>query len=52
MQTPVEDRPRTAGRSKYGFFGRLGAGIVDLWGVFWLMRRGTHAEAREIDPRH
>lgn len=50
MQTPVEDRPRTAGKSKYGFFGRLGAGIVDLWGVFWLMRRGTHAEPEEI-PR-
>ena len=32
MQTPVEDRPRTAGQSKYGFFGRLGAGIVDLLG--------------------
>ncbi len=52
MQTPVEDRPRTAGRSKYGFFGRLGAGIVDLWGVFWLMRRGTHAEAHEIETPH
>jgi dolichol-phosphate mannosyltransferase len=48
MQVPVNDRPRTAGRSKYGFFGRLGAGIVDLFGVFWLMRRGTHAEADEI----
>jgi dolichol-phosphate mannosyltransferase len=48
MQVPVNDRPRTAGRSKYGFFGRLGAGIVDLWGVFWLMRRGTHTDADEI----
>jgi dolichol-phosphate mannosyltransferase len=50
MQTPVNDRPRTAGRSKYGFFGRLGAGIVDLWGVFWLLRRGTRAEAEETMP--
>jgi dolichol-phosphate mannosyltransferase len=48
MQVPVNDRPRMAGQSKYGFFGRLGAGIVDLWGVFWLMRRGTHTEAEEI----
>ena len=48
MQIPVEDRPRTKGVSKYGFFGRLGAGIVDLLGVFWLMRRGTRAEADEI----
>jgi dolichol-phosphate mannosyltransferase len=52
MQIPVEDRPRTAGRSKYGFFGRLGAGIVDLLGVFWLTRRGTHADAEEIGPRN
>ncbi len=51
MQTPVEDRPRTKGISKYGFFGRLGAGIVDLLGVFWLMRRGTHAEGEEIPRR-
>ena len=51
MQTPVEDRPRTKGVSKYGFFGRLGAGIVDLLGVFWLMRRGTHAEGEEITRR-
>lgn len=50
MQNPVNDRPRTAGRSKYGFFGRLGAGIVDLWGVFWLLRRGTRTEAEEIAP--
>jgi dolichol-phosphate mannosyltransferase len=48
MQVPVNDRPRTAGRSKYGFFGRLGAGIVDLLGVFWLLRRGTHTDADEI----
>jgi dolichol-phosphate mannosyltransferase len=48
MQTPVTDRPRTTGRSKYGFFGRLGVGIVDLGGVFWLLRRGTRAEPEEI----
>lgn len=38
---PVADRPRTEGQSKYGFLGRLGAGVVDLMGVIWLMRRGT-----------
>jgi len=48
MQYPVEDRPRAAGVSKYGFFGRLGAGTVDLLGVVWLMRRATPASAREI----
>ncbi|HUJ03713.1 MAG TPA: glycosyltransferase family 2 protein [Rhizomicrobium sp.] len=50
MEVPIEDRARAAGVSKYGFFGRLGAGIFDLFGVFWLIRRGTRAEGREI-PR-
>ncbi len=48
MEVRIEDRPRVAGVSKYGFFGRLGAGIFDLFGVFWLIRRGTPSEAREI----
>ncbi|MBI3676364.1 MAG: glycosyltransferase [Proteobacteria bacterium] len=50
MQIPIEDRPRAAGVSKYGFFGRLGAGIFDLMGVFWLTQRGTLAVSDEI-PR-
>lgn len=50
MQVMVEDRPRTAGVSKYGFFGRLGAGVFDLMGVFWLTRRAHVVEASEI-PR-
>lgn len=37
---PVRHRPRRAGRSKYGVWNRLGAGLVDLAGVLWLMRRG------------
>lgn len=49
-QERIEDRPRVAGVSKYGFFGRLGAGIFDLFGVFWLMRRGSRAESHEV-PR-
>lgn len=48
MQIAVEDRPRGAGLSKYGFFGRLGAGIFDLAGVYWLIRRGTSPDADEI----
>ncbi len=50
LQEPIEDRPRVAGVSKYGFFGRLGAGIFDLFGVFWLIQRGTPGEGVEI-PR-
>jgi dolichol-phosphate mannosyltransferase len=48
----VNDRVRLAGQSKYGFLGRLGAGIFDLIGMFWLVRRGGHGIAAEWnDPR-
>lgn len=50
LQVEIEDRPRVAGVSKYGFFGRLGAGTADLLGVFWLMRRSSRARAHEM-PR-
>jgi len=35
----VDDRPRRAGRSKYGFHNRLWVGLSDLFGVWWLIRR-------------
>ena len=35
----VIDRPRRAGVSNYGFFDRLWIGILDLFGVWWLIRR-------------
>jgi dolichol-phosphate mannosyltransferase len=35
----VIDRPRHAGVSNYGFFDRLWIGIMDLVGVWWLIRR-------------
>lgn len=35
----VNHRPRVAGQSKYGLFDRLWVGIVDLFGVRWLIRR-------------
>lgn len=48
----VNDRARWHGHSKYGFLGRLGAGIFDLLGMFWLTRRGGQGIAREWnDPR-
>jgi len=36
----VNDRRRWHGQSKYGFLDRLGAGIFDWIGMFWLTRRG------------
>lgn len=48
----VNDRARWHGTSKYGFLGRLGAGIFDLIGMFWLTRRGGQGVAIEWDdPR-
>ena len=41
---PVNHRPRRSGQSKYGVFDRLGVGIVDLIGVYWLQRRATRPD--------
>jgi dolichol-phosphate mannosyltransferase len=35
----VIDRPRRSGMSNYGFFDRLWIGMMDLAGVWWLIRR-------------
>ena len=39
VHVDVVDRPRTAGRSHYGFVDRLTGGLLDLAGVWWLLRR-------------
>lgn len=52
IEEPVADRARLHGVSKYGFLGRLGAGVVDLAGMMWLVRRGGYGVAAEWDdPR-
>jgi glycosyltransferase involved in cell wall biosynthesis len=38
----VVDRPRRAGQSNYGMWDRLWVGILDLLGVWWLIRRRRH----------
>lgn len=46
----VIDRPRHAGVSNYGFFDRLWIGIMDLAGVWWLIRRKKSVPvATEVD---
>ena len=45
----VTDRPRRSGVSNYGFFDRLWIGIMDLAGVWWLIRRKKPTpEATEV----
>jgi len=45
----VVDRPRRHGVSNYGFWDRLWIGILDLAGVWWLVRRRKRvAQAQEV----
>ncbi len=44
INVPVGHRPRTRGTSKYGNWGRLKVGIIDLFGVAWLIRRPCFSE--------
>jgi dolichol-phosphate mannosyltransferase len=39
ISVPVSHRARMRGTSKYGMWGRLWVGIVDICGVMWLRRR-------------
>ncbi len=41
ISLPVNHRERTRGTSKYGLNNRLWVGIVDLWGLSWLIRRAS-----------
>ena len=52
VSVPVNHRPRAKGRSKYGTFDRLAVGVVDLFGVMWLMRRGKVPEIIESAKEH
>jgi dolichol-phosphate mannosyltransferase len=47
VNVTVVNRPRAAGESKYTNLGRAAAGLFDLLGVIWLMRR-THYPAPEL----
>jgi glycosyltransferase involved in cell wall biosynthesis len=47
----VVDRPRHSGVSNYGFFDRLWIGLMDLAGVWWLIRRKKPTPvATEVTP--
>jgi dolichol-phosphate mannosyltransferase len=44
----VVDRPRRCGRSHYGMWDRLWIGLLDLAGVWWLIRRRRIPEVSEV----
>lgn len=43
VSVPVHHRPREIGNSNYGIWDRLWAGIWDLMGVAWLLKRSRYA---------
>lgn len=49
-QMPVNHRPRTAGRSKYGVGNRLARTLRDLGAVRWMRDRALRVEHEEIEP--
>lgn len=49
INVPVTHRPRVTGYSKYGVHNRLWAGLVDLAGVYWLLRRHCPVETESHD---
>ena len=46
-EVPVAHRPRRAGVSKYGNWGRMWAGLADLYAVRWMARRRLDYEIEE-----
>jgi hypothetical protein len=46
-EIPVNHRPRTRGKSKYGVFNRLGKGIRDLIAVRWMQTRCLRYQIRK-----
>jgi dolichol-phosphate mannosyltransferase len=53
-QIPVHHRPRAGGTSKYKTWDRACRGLVDLFGVSWLLRRQIHYPSIEdtVVPLH
>ena len=50
VSVPVNHRARERGQSNYGVFDRLWAGIADLLGVMWLMRRAKNPIVTDEPP--
>jgi dolichol-phosphate mannosyltransferase len=45
----VNHLDRQHGVSKYNMLGRLGVGLIDMFGVMWLQRRVKIAEVVSVD---
>ena len=49
LEVPVNHRPRAAGASHYGMWGRAWVGLDDMLGVAWLQRRAKNPIVEEMD---
>jgi dolichol-phosphate mannosyltransferase len=49
LEVAVNHRPRAAGASHYGMWGRAWVGLVDMLGVAWLQRRMKVPVVEEMD---
>ncbi|NDW04631.1 glycosyltransferase [Jiella pacifica] len=45
----VKDRQRRFGNSNYGIFDRAARGALDLFGVWWIIRRGRRTPGQVVD---
>ncbi len=52
ISIPVHHRPRLSGKTKYRTFSRMLEGIVDLFGVWWLLSRYNLPQVKEIIPKN
>ena len=48
VSVEVNHRPRRRGKSKYGILGRALSGVIDVFGVWWLLRRWIRPEYEEV----
>jgi len=50
VEVPVNHRPRTAGKAKYGMLNRVFKALRDAFAVRWMQQRAIRYECREWEP--
>jgi glycosyltransferase involved in cell wall biosynthesis len=50
IEIPVNHRPRTAGKAKYGVLNRVFKALRDALAVRWMQQRTIRYECRELEP--
>jgi glycosyltransferase involved in cell wall biosynthesis len=50
VEVPVNHRPRTAGKAKYGVLNRVFKALRDAFAVRWMQQRAVRYECQELEP--